>query len=325
MKVKFDENVFYPEINANYSEKLFDKLILGKNIEINNEDKRSLIREKAKYKQKNIKILCELLIRGEKVEDIKNMEKLEIPNIELNSNKSSFPLYYLLLNMPSGLPDCFLELIFDDYANIKDDKKIIISSIVNNWNLINKDKKFKETFKENERMDKCFKALFKTLKLYTELLQFFIEKNREKIITKNGDIHYIFNSYNNRKVWKSKIPNTIGKILGENIYDENFKIENHKHNIMSLISLVTDKIELFRKIEESTDDYLEEILLLFPSFYFLKKDNIKLLQDCIYLCMKLINDIEESEKKIKMKIIVKVKKKIKMIFYLKEKNIYWKN
>ena len=38
--------------------------------------------------------------------------------------------------------------------------------------------------------------------------------------------------------------------------------------------------------QEWSDDYLEEILLLFPSFFFLQKDNINLLQICIDLCKK---------------------------------------
>ena len=137
-------------------------------------------------------------------------------------------------------------------------------------------------------MDKCYNYIFKALKLYTKVLIFFIEKNREKILYKNGNIHYLFNSYSNRNIWKSKINNSIETLIGYNIYNQDFKMENHKQNIISIISLIVNDIELFRKLKKWSDIYMEEILILFPSYFFLDKDNIKLLQICIHLCKKLI-------------------------------------
>ena len=157
-------------------------------------------------------LISELLLQGDTVEIIKKMEQIKLTNINISTNGSSFPLYYLLLNMPSGLPDCFLQLIFKNYNNIYDERNIIIKSKTNNWNIINKNKKFEENFKDNQLMELCYIYIYKTLGLYVKLLNFFIEENKEKINYREGNIHYIFNSYNNRDIWKSKIPNLIGKI-----------------------------------------------------------------------------------------------------------------
>ena len=228
----------------------------------------------ANYKQRKIKSISKLLINGENVENIKTRENLEIINIELNENNSSFPLYYLLLNLPLGLPNSFLELIFDNYKNINDDNNLIIKKISNNWNYINYDERLEGNFKEKKYMDKCYISIFRTLKLYTRLLIFFIKKNQDKIIYKNGNIHYLFNSYSNRFIWKSKIYNIIKTLIGDKIYNQEFNIENHKQNILNIILLIVNKIKSFRKLDEWSDIYLEEILLLFPSFFFLQKDNV---------------------------------------------------
>ena len=130
--------------------------------------------------------------------------------------------------MQLELPDCFLQLIFDNYTHIYDDKNIIIKCPINNWNVVNKDKKFEENFKENKYMDICYKYIYETLKLYAELSNFFIEENKEKINFREGNIHYVFNSYNNRLIWKSKIPNSIGKLIGKKIFNKDFNLDNHK-------------------------------------------------------------------------------------------------
>ena len=87
---------------------------------LNNSEKMNLIKEKTKYKPKKIKILSELLLHGEKFKNIKNMKDLILTSIILISYESTYKLYFLLFNMPSGLPDCFLQLIFKEYPNIKD-------------------------------------------------------------------------------------------------------------------------------------------------------------------------------------------------------------
>ena len=115
-------------------------------------------------------------------------------------------MYHLLSNMPSGLPDSFLKLIFDDYDQIEDDKFFIEKSKENDWTIIKTDKYFYENFKEIKKFEDCYNNFLKALKIYTQLLNFFIKKNRKKIYNKYGNIHYIYNSYNNGDIWGCKCP-----------------------------------------------------------------------------------------------------------------------
>ena len=318
MPIKIDKNLFYPEINKDFSIELLNLFIEGKNIKINSKEKLDLVINDAKCKPGMIKLISESLLKGYTIGNIKNIIKQSaIKNkkqLELIKNNLSFPLYYLLLNMPSGLPDCFLQLIFKNYLDIYDDKHIIIKSLNNNWNIINKNNYFENNFKEIKCMEKCFEFVYKTLKLYVKLLIFFIEENKEKINYKEGNIHYIFNSYNNREIWKSKIPNTIWNLIGKKIYNKDFNLDTHKENILNLINFVINKIEIFRKLETWNDIYIEEILLLFPSFFFLKKDNKNILEICIDLVNKLIDIDKTKERNIKQNEIL-LKQKLLLFLY----------
>ena len=308
---EINENVFYPKLDEHFSIKLLNYFIEGKSIKIRKIEKRDLVKDIAKYNPKYIKLISELLLQGETVENIKKMQELKLTDIDIIKEESSFSLYYLLLNMPSGLPDIFLKLIFKNYDSITDEKNIIIKSPINNWNLINKNKKFKDNFKESKFMETCYIHLLDTLILYAKLLNFFINEKKEKVKYGNGNIHYVFNSYSDRNIWKSSFPNIIGKIIGKKIFDKDFDIENHKENILSLINLVVNDIKLFRKLKQWKDYYLEEILLLFPSFFFLSKDNKKYLQICIDLCTKLIFNSGED---LKQRIIC-LKQKLLLYLY----------
>ena len=312
--IEINKNLFYPEMSDDFSVKLLNLLIEGKNIKINSKEKNDLIINIANCKPKKIKIISELLLKGFTLEKIKKNKYFKLTNIKILKNNLSFPLYYLLFNMPSGLPDCFLQLIFKNYLYIHDDKHIIIKSLNNNWNIINKNNYFEDNFKENEYMDICYKYIYKTLKLYVKLLIFFIEENKEKINYREGNIHYIFNSYSNREIWKSKIPNTIGNLIEKKIYNKDFNLDNHKENILNLINLVINKIKIFRKLEIWNEIYIEEILLLFPSFFFLKKDNKKILQTCIDLINKLIVIDEIKERNIRQNEIF-LKQKLLLFLY----------
>ena len=138
----------------------------------------------------------------------------------------------------------------------------------------------------------CFEILIKTLKLYIILIKFFIEKNRDKVNYKGGNIHYFFNSYNNNSIWKDNIENAINKesseldwrkVIAKLLKEKNFykdcSIIKHKQNILNLISFIANNIETVvecdpQKIKEKkTQIYhiLENVLLLFPSYFFLKK------------------------------------------------------
>ena len=232
----------------------------------------------------------------------KNFEKNIIKNISQKNiieNDLLYFFYFLIYNMPSGLPDCFLELIFDNYNEIKYDRKLIVKSKIDNWNIINNKKQFDEIFKENKSIEICCKYIFKTLKLYAIILNYFINKNRKRVNRRDGIIHYIYNSYSYKNIWKCKIENTYRKILKKNINNEDFNIYKHKQNILSLINLVICKINFFRelkekKIAEQIDNYIESILLLFSSYFFQEKDNIQILQICIGLYKKLDKNLNKK-------------------------------
>ena len=303
IKKYIKNNIFYIDINSSFADWVLEHFLKRKKINIKDENRNNLLKDKAKYKYKKIKILSELLLQGETYENITKMNELERTNVKLSENKSTFILYYLLLNMPSGLPDSFLKLIFKDFENIKDHNNLIIKSL-DNWNFINKDKIFEEDFKDNKYMESCFIYLFETLKIYAKLLKYYIDKNREKIKYKNGEIHYLFNSYSNEDIWKSKISNIFIKLKERINLDKDYKIEKHIKNILNLISIIVIKFNSYSKIEEikhELDEYLEDILLLFPSYFFLKKDNVEYIQKSIEFCNIL------SRKRIKKFELVKQK------------------
>ena len=212
IKLEKEKNLFYLGINTNKGIYVLNNFLQGKNINIKDDEKIELIKTKAEYKPKKIKLLSELLLQGETPEKIKKMEMIKMINVKLSSNESIYKLYYLLLNLPSGLPDPFLQLIFNDYINIKDNNNLIMKSI-DNWNIINKNKITEENFKEKKYLKSCYITFFKTLEIYTKFLKSLIDKKREKIIYKDGEIHYIFNSYSNEKAWKNQIPNTFKDII----------------------------------------------------------------------------------------------------------------
>ena len=290
IKEDINKYIYYIGININLSLNVINNFLKGKNIKISDNVKENLIREKAKYKPKKIKILSELLLQDETPENIKKMKELKLTNIKLSSNELSYKLYYLLMNMPSGLPDCFLQLIFPDYDKINDNNNLMRKSI-DNWNIINKEKIIEKNFKDINKMKLCYISLFEALKIYAQLLKFYIDKNREKIIYKNGEIHYIFNSYSNENIWKSQIPNKFRNIINKNNLNQDYNIKKHLENILYLIDFIISNINSFsiiNEIKEEFDKYLNEILLLFSSYFFLKNDNIKYIYKCIELSNKLL-------------------------------------
>ena len=224
---------------------------------------------------------------------IKNFQ--EFKESRENQQKLTYLLYHLLSNMPSGLPESFLKLIFDDYDDIEDDKFFIESSQENDWTIIKRNKFFYAYFKEIKYLEDCYKNLLKVLKIYTELLKNFIEKNRKKINNKFGNIHYIYNSYNKGDIWKFNHSKKFGKKLEKKNLDSDFNIGKHKQNIINLIYLFINKIDSLISIDKESLDYLEEILLLFPSYFFLKKENLDILQICINFCNQLIEKIEKLD------------------------------
>jgi len=171
------------------------------------------------YEPKKISKVVDECILGIKSDEI-NIEDNTIKKRTI-SLKPSDAYLFLLSKMPSGLPDCFLQLIFKNNF----DDELISKYTMNNWNYFNTDINFEELeikeekqepIKEDNKTNKqitfedfekyCMEYMLKALKLYAKLLYYYIEKDRNEIIYPDENIHFLFNSYNNEGIWKSNIP-----------------------------------------------------------------------------------------------------------------------
>ena len=308
-KLKNNINLFYPGINEN---KLLEIINENYKVKLSNDDIK-YIEKIGKNNPKIIKIIIELLNLGEKMENIKKMTIEEIIKkhkivLKPKEKKRIYQLYYLLLILPSGLPNSFLELLFEDYNTIIDEDNLISENKEDNsnWKII--DKVDLDNFKDDEACNIC---LFYALKYYTMILIYFIEKNRENVNNSGGTFHYLFNSFSTEKIWKYKTFNNIEQFFNKETLKKDFiiHIQKHKDNILSLISYIVENITKFRNINEISkeiDFYLEDILLLFPSYFFLEIDNIKILKKCIELLDRLIVDenTNKRQKQLKLKLML---------------------
>ena len=206
---------------------------------------------------------------------------------------------FLLSKMPKGLPSYFIKLIFKDNYEHE-----LVSQYSNNkWKYINNEIKFNQSKinKENENQINlefdtfekyAIKYILKALKLYAKILYFNIRKDRDKIMYPDENFHFLFNSYNDEGIWKSNIPNIKDddNINENDFIDNDFKVENHRENIINLIGYLVEKIDYINDGNYITYiDYLVEILLLFPSYFFLKKICKNYIKKCKELCLQCIN------------------------------------
>ena len=212
---------------------------------------------------------------------VKDNEKDNIINFSLN------PLcayIFILSKMPLGLPDSFVNIIFKENFI----SNLISKNSTNNWNYLNTDIfDNKNEIVIDEELEKYYiKYILKMLELYCKLLYYNIEHNRNEIIYQDGKIHFVFNSYNNDGIWKSNIPN-IKDGINININDiktnEDFNIKNHTENIYNLIKYLVNKLKYFDE-QNFYIEYLLEILLLFPSYFFMKKICKHYLMRCKEFC-----------------------------------------
>ena len=225
-----------------------------------------------KYDPKIIEKLCDSYIANnfDKTK-VKINENYDENLLNLSLDEPLFSYLFLLSKMPLGLPDCFVYLIFKTNFN----HNLIRKNTCNKWNYVNHeiinqiDKNISnfETLKKNS-----IKYMLKALRLYCKILYFNIEKNRNKINYPDENIHFIFNSYNDEGIWKSNIKNIDDeKDIDENeFFNNDFNIQNHAENINYLINYLVKEIKYYED-QPKFIDYLLEILLLFPSFFFLKK------------------------------------------------------
>lgn len=244
-----------------------------------------------------------------KNENFLKMEK-QYTLILTKRNKDIYIKYYFLSKFPSGLPDSFISIIFDknkknafndDLAEtkIRVDKK-------NDWKFIEKNNIFLDV--NNNHIDMLIyakKYIIKAIKLYAIILEHYINKNRNDVNFKDYNIHIVCNSYSTEELWKNKV-----KELSEkedlnfddniNFLDKDFDIMKHKENISNIILLIINNFERFitndDNIENNIVDYIEEILLLFPSALFLKKTCKNILLICKGFCQRFIEFFQKNQR-----------------------------
>ena len=262
-----------------------------------------------------MKILADLICKGKNYDEIKNyiiskkFDEKKNENVieELKENNDRTKLYYLLSIMPSGLPNSLIKLIYPDLDFIMNQKNNLINFIFidpdDNWNHLNDYKKEIHNFfmnKNNERQD----CILNCIKIYSKLLFIYIQNNKQKILYPDINIHYIFNSYNDTGIWKTfDLPmyhycfsNINNKKEYDKILSDNFDLDRHMKNIISLIINNLDDISSLIKNNDINKEYIEQILINLPTAYFLKKECQTIIEKCIYLSEKL--NLENSKNRL---------------------------
>ena len=287
---------------------------------LNKGDNLKKLFEMINYQPKKINDIAECISRGADYEELVTIIKSKINEENIGKNKfeqimekSVSKIYYLLSIMKEGLPNSIIKLIFRDYeeAMEEEDKNntLIYRDEEDNWyHIIQKYKKdidnyfiIKKKFKE-ECISNC-------LKVFARMLFFYIEKNKQNICFPDGDIHYIFNSYNGNGIWKSfddsiyqycflyEIETEIDKEEYNNILQNDFNLERYKNNIINLIENNLEYIKILLNNNDSVfNEYLEQILIMLPSSFFLQKDCKIVINKCIKISEEL--NLENSTKRL---------------------------
>lgn len=287
---------------------------------INKGDNLKQLFEMINYQPKKINDIAECISRGAGYEELIifikskiNEEKIGKNKFEQIMEKSVSKIYYLLSIMKEGLPNSIIKLIFRDYEEVLEEEDrnntLIYQDEEDNWyHIIQKYKKdidnyfiIKKKFKE-ECISNC-------LKVFARILFCYIEKNKQNICFPDGDIHYIFNSYNGNGIWKSfddsiyqycflyEIETEIDKEEYNNILKNDFNLERYKNNIINLLENNLEYIKILLNNNDSVfNEYLEQILIMLPSSFFLQKDCKIIINECIKISEEL--NLENSTKRL---------------------------
>jgi DNA polymerase III delta prime subunit len=268
---------------------------------------------------KKINELAKLIGQNKNFEQIKNSIQNENSNIiELEQNKlgktmekNISKIYFLLSIVQNGLPLSIIKLYEPQFENIRekeDENKLILTEADNNWYIIEEFRKMNIIRLMPEDKRKLY--IRKIIKIYSRLLFYFINKNLENVCFPDSEIHYNFNSYNKKGLWKTFDTDIYERCFGKrknkinndylDILDKDFNIkllEKHKENIFSLITKNIDIIKdiIFKDKNKKTKEYLCQILIMLPSVFICKKKDI--ISKCIYICDKL--KFDEGKTKIK--------------------------
>ena len=268
------------------------------------------------YSRKRINELAELIGKYSNYEKLKELMQTEeffnnninIQNeIRLILDKDISKIYCLLSIMSFGLPESILKLFEPNFKKIiheEDEENLILNEPNYNWYTILESRYKKEIIEITD--DKKKECINKCLEIYAQLLFYFIKKTREDICFPDSNIHYNFNSYNNKGIWKSFdykmyqllfLKEDKSKIYNS-IIENDFIFERHVENIYNLIDKNIDFIETIILIDNNAEqeEYLNQILLMLPS---ISKNN---LNKSITLCEKLEKNMKNNFLKSKQRL-----------------------
>ena len=275
-----------------------------------------------KYEHNKIIDIVQFICQGASYEELEelirnkiNKEKIEDIEIEkILNNNNLIKILFLLSIMPSGIPYSLIKLIYPE-INILEEKdkiNIFIYQDSKNWFHISKNSK-KIIFKfENENFKNIKEeCISNCLKIYARLLFFYIQENRKDIYFPDNNIHYIFNSFNGKGLWKTFNEDIYKKcfpynneekdnqkkdiINYNNILKDDFDLEKYKYNILYFIENNFDSIKSLiskeNKNKDTNKEFLEQILLMLPSCFFLSSICKNLINKCINI-FNLFNILE---------------------------------
>ena len=302
-------------------------------VNLKEEEKIKLIEIFPRKTVKKLNELAELIGQNKNFEQIKNSIQNENSNIiELERNKlgkNILKIYFLLSIVQNGLPLSIIKLYEPKFEKIKekeDENKLIFTEEDNNWYIIKEFHKINIIRLMPEDQRKIYIHIF--LNIYSRFLFYFINKNRENVCFPDSNIHYNFNSYNNKGFWKTFDTKIYQKCFEKkrnknkndyiDILDKDFNIkllELHKENIFSSIEKNIDIIKdiIFKDKNKKTKEYFYQILIMLPSI-FISETNLKIkdvILKCIYICDKLKSD--EGE-------LMKVRQRLNLFFESLENN-----
>ena len=220
--------------------------------------------------------------------------------IRFLKDKDITRIYCLLSIMSYGLPGSMLKLFEPNFEKIlrEDEGNLNIIAREPNyyWYNIIESRDKKEVFDiTDDRKKEC---ISKSLEIYAQLLFYFIKKVKNELYSHEINIHYNFNSYNNKGIWNSFdykiyelyfLTEDKSKVYND-IIEKDFILERHAENIYNLIDKNIDFIKTIILIDNNVEqkEYLNQILLMLPS---ISKIN---LYKCITLCEKLERNIKNS-------------------------------
>ena len=277
------------------------------------------------FAHKKIYELAELIGKGynfEKIKEIFSSQDLNNNNENIHNNirkimeKNICKIYFLLSIMPFGFPSSMLSLYEPDFKRIikkEDDENIIYKEPNNNWyNII--ERRYKKEICEIISEEKRKECICKCLEIYAKLLFYYIEDTRNSVCFPDSDIHYQFNSYNNKGIWKTfdfKIYEFY--FLREDnskeynqIIEKDFILEKHTENIFSLLDTNIDIIKNLIFVDNNVEqkEYLYQILLMLPSIHISGKYTRNIISRSLGICKQLKEEknytIMDSEQRLNL-------------------------